>query len=120
MVVRVAPSPRLGGVASVGDLDITLEDLPEGGTLVRIDGELDLATVGKLEEALGRASKPLVIDMTQCGFLDSSALRVLLATATKAEGAVDLVAPDPGVRRVLEIAGLDTIVRIHSTVAEAL
>ena len=100
-------------------LRIQIESSPDR-ECVALLGELDLATVGKLEEALGRASKPLVIDMTQCGFLDSSALRVLLATVTEAEGAVGLVAPDTRVRRVLEIAGLDTIVRIHSTVAEAL
>jgi anti-sigma B factor antagonist len=107
-------------VASVGDLEITREDLPHGGTLLRIDGELDLATVSGLEEALERASAPLVVDLTHCGFLDSSAVRILLATVTEGDGTVALVAPDPRIRRVLEIAGLDTIVPIHSTVAEAL
>ena len=107
-------------MASTGDIQVTLEDLPQGGSVVHVDGELDLATANVLEDTLERASTPLVIDLTRCGFLDSSAIRVLIATATNARGAIGLVVPDPGMRRVLEIAGLDTLVPIHPTLAEAL
>jgi anti-sigma B factor antagonist len=93
---------------------------------MRVRGELDLATVSELENAVAdsRLSRPLVVDLTECSFLDSSAVRVLLATAAKAEEAgrleVAVVAPNPGIRRALEIAGVDTMLAMHSTLAEVL
>jgi anti-sigma B factor antagonist len=90
---------------------------------MRVRGELDLATVSELENAVAdsRLSRPLVVDLTECSFLDSSAVRFLLATAAKAEeagldGAV--VAPNPGIRSALEIAGVDTMLAMHSTLAD--
>ena len=108
-----------------GDIAVTVEALPKGGALIRVSGELDLATTPEVEKTLSEAdlAAPLVIDLTECGFLDSTAVRVLLATATKAGeagGKVSLVAPDPGVRRALEITGLGTILPIHTTLAAAI
>lgn len=111
-------------MASSGGVDITLEQLPAGGGLVRISGELDLATVSQLERIVDGTSlnAPLVIDLSECSFLDSSAVRTLLETGTKAEqagGHLSLVAPDQAIRRILEIAGVDTVLPVHATLAEA-
>jgi anti-sigma B factor antagonist len=111
-------------VASPGEVNIQVEQLPAGGGLVRISGELDLATAPELERVVdGATLKPrLVVDLTECSFLDSSAVRVLLETATKAEhagGHMSLVAPDRGIRRILEIAGVDTFLPVHTTLGEA-
>jgi anti-anti-sigma factor len=118
------PSPTLARVASPGGVDIQVEQLPAGGGLVRISGELDLATLPELERVVdGATLKPrLVVDLTECSFLDSSAVRVLLEAATKAEhagGHMSLVAPDGGIRRILEIAGIDTLLPVHTTLGEA-
>jgi anti-sigma B factor antagonist len=112
-------------MARAGDLEVTVEELPRGGTLVRVGGELDLATTPELERALADvdSTQPLVIDLTGCSFLDSSAVRVLLTTAKRAEtggGGAAVVAPDPGIRRALEIAGVATILPIHTSLASAL
>jgi len=110
-------------VAGVGDLDISVVELPEGATLVRVAGELDLGTVSKLEDALvgTTGAVRLVVDLTDCTFLDSSAVRVLLHEAAgRDDGTYAVVAPDPGVRKALEIAGVETMLPIYSTVAEAL
>jgi anti-sigma B factor antagonist len=111
-------------VARAGDLDITVEALAQGGSVVRVDGELDLATKQHLEEAVERAdpSGRLVIDLTACTFLDSSAVRVLMSTARSAQAAggnLSLVASDPGLLRVLEIAAVDTVLSVHATLDEA-
>ena len=108
-----------------GEIAIAVETLPKGGTLVRVSGELDLATAPEVEKRLSETdlAEPLVIDLTECGFLDSTAVRVILSTATRAGeagGKVSLVAPDPGVRRALEITGLDAILPIHTTLAAAI
>ena len=102
-----------------------MEELPRGGTLVRVAGELDLATTPELERTLSETdhASALVIDLTGCSFLDSSAVRVLLTSARHAQdagGSASVVAPDPGIRRALEIAGVATILPIHTSLAAAL
>ncbi len=89
--------------------------------VVRVHGDLDMATAPGLEEALEGAdvSKRIVIDLSGCTFLDSSAVRALVATARAAEpagGDVALVTRDPGILRVLEIASLDMLLPVHETV----
>ncbi len=84
-----------------------------------------MATSSELEAALERttAGRKVVIDLTECEFLDSSAVRVLImgaARAESAEGVLCLVAPDPRIGRVLEIAGLNARLAIHPTLEAAL
>ena len=102
-----------------------LETLPEGGAIVRVEGELDLATAPELENLLAGVNlgERLVIDLSPCTFLDSSAVRVLIMTIKDADergGAVALVAPDPGVARVHEIASVDKMTTVHPTLDAAL
>jgi anti-anti-sigma factor len=112
-------------VARAGELNITVQTLEQGSSVVRVDGELDLATKQHLEEAVegADASGHLVIDLTACTFLDSSAVGVLISTAHTAHavgGNLSLVASDPGLLRVLEIAAVDTVLPVHRTLDEAL
>lgn len=108
-----------------GELEVKVEGSPDGrATVVRVEGDLDMATCPELMEALERADpgQRTVIDLSGCTFLDSSAVRVLVATARAAESAggdVALVTKDPGILRVLEIASLESILRVHQTVESA-
>jgi anti-sigma B factor antagonist len=112
-------------VARAGDVEVTRETLPEGPVVVRVEGELDMATAGDFEDAIGDSEpdRRLVIDLSDCTFLDSSAVRVLVSTARAAgesRGQVSLVANDPGILRVLEIAGVDTMLPVHDTLDAAI
>jgi anti-anti-sigma factor len=112
-------------VARAGDVEVTLEALPEGTVVARVEGELDLATSPDFQEAIETTDpgSRLVVDLTECTFLDSSAVRVLTATARAADaagGSVLLVASDPGIRRVLQIAAIDTLLPVHETLDSAL
>lgn len=94
-------------------------------TLIRVEGDFDLATCSTLEEALAGANvgRRVVIDLTACTFLDSSAVRVLVHAARAAEAAggdVALVAQDPGILRVLEIATVESVLPVHEAVESAL
>ena len=100
-------------------------ELPDGGTLLTVEGELDMATAPQLEEALGDGGfeRRVVIDLTGCSFLDSSAVRVLVAAARDSEaagGTLSLVATDPGILRVLEISGVNTLLPVHPKLDAAL
>jgi anti-sigma B factor antagonist len=112
-------------VASANNLELVVESLPGNGNVVHVHGELDLGNVGELRQALTRAHSDgaLVVDLTDCSFLDSSGLRLLLETAKTREDegrGLVLVAPQGGVRRTLEIAGLDRMLPLHATLADAL
>lgn len=109
-------------MASAGDFELTTELLPNGGVLVRVNGELDLATTSQLEDALSNAPErgALVVDLTSCTFLDSTAIRILVTTARSERDGMSLVACDPGILRVLELARVDTLVPLHSTLEAAL
>jgi anti-sigma B factor antagonist len=83
-------------------------------------GELDLATAPEFEAAiLGalEAGRPVVVDLRQLDFMDSSGVRVLITAHAKAGDhgeRLTLVRPAPGgaVERILEIAGIDQALRM--------
>jgi anti-sigma B factor antagonist len=85
-----------------------------GGTRVRLSGELDIATAGRAEDELRRAEagEPdvLAVDLAGLTFMDSTGLRLIVAAASRARAAdrrlVVVRGPDP-VHRVLELTGLD-------------
>jgi anti-sigma B factor antagonist len=110
-------------VTRAGELEVTTETLSDGATVLHVEGELDMATSGALEEALDAADGGrVVIDLGPCTFLDSSAVRVLVSAARSAEESgreLSLVARDPGILRVLEIAAVDTMLPVHSSVDDA-
>jgi anti-sigma B factor antagonist len=106
-------------VERAGEFAVAVETAPEGA-VVAVTGELDLATSPDLERAIERTPPDarLVIDLTACTFVDSSAIRVLAARAHEASGAggtVAVVATDAGIRRTLEIAAMDTVLDLRDT-----
>ncbi len=85
----------------------------DGHVRVRLEGELDLATVAAAEEAIARARRetpgPLRIDLSEITFLDSSGLRLMLRihNLCEADGCALSITPGPrGVQRVFELAGV--------------
>jgi anti-anti-sigma factor len=82
-----------------------------GRTIIRVTGDLDLATAPELERellgALGGSSAEVVLDLAPVTFLDSSGLRAVLVGAreAKAAGRRLLVLPGDGqALRVIELA----------------
>ena len=107
-------------MAAPEQFDVRVETLQDGTAVVVVGGELDLATSLRFEDAIaaGRDAPHVVIDLTDCTFLDSSGVRALSMSARAASerGArLDLVASDPAVLRVLEITGIDSIAPVHAS-----
>ena len=82
----------------------------EDAMIVRLVGELDLAGADAMRRLAGWVEAhppglPLVLDLSDLTFVDSSGIRMLLETSTSVEP-VALFAPSPPVARVLDIIGL--------------
>jgi len=81
--------------------------------VLRLAGELDLATVPVFEEAreaLHGAYSAIVLDLSALEFIDSSGLRAVIAAQQLTEGAgarFEIVPGPPAVQRVFEVTGLD-------------
>ena len=60
-----------------------------GAFIVHVVGEVDLATAGEFEAAVSSgADTPgaLIIDLTECGFMDSTGISVLIRARTQPAG----------------------------------
>jgi anti-sigma B factor antagonist len=91
--------------------------------VVSLTGEHDLASSGRVREALEAAGKsPLtVLDLTAVEFVDSSILGVVVSAHREAEESgrrlVVVVGTEPStsVRRILDLTGLSGILEITET-----
>lgn len=95
--------------ASTQSLAVTGE-ARESALLVKLSGELDLAGATVMRQLTAWVDaqpdpSPLVLDLSELGFVDSSGLRMLLET-TVGERPVALLAPSAPVARLLELTGL--------------
>jgi anti-sigma B factor antagonist len=106
------------------DFDVRSETAPRGGAVLHVSGDLDLASAPRVEEAMSELNAdPVVIDLSECTFLDSAGMRVLLAGARQLADAgrsLRVVTSDPRILRVLEITAVDTLIAVHPTVEDAL
>lgn len=107
----------------VGDLTLTT-GTDGGASIIHVVGELDLSTIAALDAEL-KLSLPagrVVVILSECTFIDSSALRSLVRAqraVREGGGSLALVAPSQPARRVLEVAALDRFIPVFETVAEA-
>lgn len=75
----------------------------------KLKGEVDLATAGDLSELLKSATgsrDPIVLDLSEVSFMDSSGLRALLEGTglPRDTGPMVILDPSPQVRRLLDIS----------------
>jgi anti-anti-sigma factor len=103
-----------------GSLDVA-SSASDGAVIVTLRGELDLASVGALEERLStvelEAPARIVLDIVGLTFIDSSGLRVLLLANGRArESGRELVLTPStdAVQRVFEMTGAHDLLRFQS------
>jgi anti-anti-sigma factor len=97
-----------------------------GIAVLKVRGDIDLATVPALEAAIDEALIPkpigLVIDLSEVGFLASAGLQALVATHNNVSPSAQfaVVANSASTSRPIELTGLDQIFELYQTLAEAL
>jgi len=113
--------------------DLRLDEHPVGAierrgeaVIVHLVGELDLYNASEVRAALmevcAQSPERLVIDLAGVGFVDSTALGVLIEARTKLTNrrAFLLAAPGLETHRALQISGLDQHLSVHASVDDAL
>lgn len=97
-----------------------------GAPVVSVMGEVDLGTVGAfartLLDAAEDGSGEVIVDLTDCSFLDSRGLGALLATRGRLERSnrrLALVLSNPSLIRIFQITQADEQFEIHPTLAAA-
>jgi anti-sigma B factor antagonist len=94
------------------DFSVHVAPTADGGTDVAVFGELDLATVDKVEAALDRAIDApgrVVIDLRACGFIDSTGIGALVNAAWRLheqDRGLLIRGVKDRVMRILEITGI--------------
>jgi len=109
------PDPRHGKVRLV-ELNVSSR-FHDDHTIVTICGEIDLYTAPRLHSELAGLLADdmparVVIDMSGVEFCDSTGMNVLLSCLRRARergGELEIAAPKPAVRKILQVTGLDSV-----------
>jgi anti-anti-sigma factor len=95
----------------------------DDGLVLSVVGEVDIASVHELQEALRHADGDRVwIDLTGVDFIDSTGLTTLVLAHRRLDEPtrrLALICPEGSVRRVLEIAGIDRVIPVHVSLDDA-
>jgi anti-anti-sigma factor len=112
--------------------EATAARLDDGVRVIAVRGELDLSTAsdleGPLEEAISSGDASVLIDLSECEFIDSTGIALIVRAWQRldrtadgeGEGRVVICSDNNQVRRVLEITGIELSIPIHSGRDEAL
>jgi anti-anti-sigma factor len=112
--------------------EATAAQLDDGVRVVAVRGELDLSTApdleSPLEEAVASKDASVLIDLSDCEFIDSTGIALIVrawqrldrAADGEGSGRVVICSDNEQVRRVLEITGLELSIAIHGSRDEAL
>lgn len=109
------------------NLKINTRNVFTNAAMIDLEGEVDVYTAPQLKQQiinmLDNNILHVIVNLTNVEYLDSTALGVLiggLKRLRERSGTLDLVCPNPRIRRIFEITGLDKIFDIYSTEEEAM
>jgi anti-sigma B factor antagonist len=114
--------------ADIPQFEISSGPGPDDVYVVRVRGEVDMSHEEELRAELHSAveadAKGIVVDLTECEFIDSSAIRALLLSREEkgSDGGNEsfaVAASSEQILRILSVMGLDQVLPIEPTVEEA-
>ena len=92
---------------------ITCQELDENTNVISVEGELDLTTAPRLKwmllDSLQEGRKQLVVDLSLTGFMDSTALGVLVVVNRRLgeQARMAIVCSRSAVLKIFELSGMD-------------
>jgi len=98
------------------------ETLPNA-EILHVFGDADIATAPELENSINEIDTglPLIVDLSECGFIDTTAISVLVRAFKRLGDMFRIVVtPRSHIERVLDITRLPAIISVSSSLEEAL
>jgi anti-sigma B factor antagonist len=98
----------------------------ERTVVVAVSGDLDIATVPELTEAIQAAVRKepaaLIVDLSQVAFLASAGMSLLIAVHQEIgpSARFGVVADGPSTSRPLKMIGIDSVIDVYRSLEEAL
>jgi anti-sigma B factor antagonist len=114
--------------ADIPQFEINSGPGPEDVYVVHVTGEVDMSHEeelrGELRTAVAAEAKGIVVDLTECEFIDSSGVRALLLSreAQHADDGTErlaVAASSEQILRILSVMGIDRVIPIRPTVEDA-
>lgn len=109
------------------EFELTSAYLGGSAAVVTVAGELDVMTAPALRDEISRVAEAgaheIVVDLLKVPFVDSVGLGVLVDASKRAQsrgGVLRVVCDDRRIARIIEITGLDRVLRVHPTLRGAL
>jgi anti-anti-sigma factor len=102
---------------------VVIHDTLPNAEILHVFGDADIATAPELETSINGivSPLPLIVDLTECRFIDTTAISVLIR-AYKRLGSLFriVVTPQSHVERVLKITHLPAIISVTTSLKESL
>jgi anti-sigma B factor antagonist len=107
-------------------MEISSEKLADGIMKIQLSGRMDMQGTAAIETKFTayavRDNGAVVVDMSAVSFLASIGIRTLILSAKALQhrgGKIALFKPDAGVRKVLEMAGVDSLIPVCDSMESA-
>ena len=107
-------------------MELTTEQLADGIERINLTGRMDSAGTDQIAMRFTAltATRParIVVDMAQVPFLSSIGIRLLLSNAKALKqrgGRMVIASPQPMVKEVFEIVGMDSLIPVHADLDSA-
>lgn len=108
-------------------IELQVDNGTSGHTVIRVQGEIDLATAPELATALAEAvpiGRPIILDLSKVEFIDTSGVRVMLDARRQVNDhehtSLTVVAPpNSPSRRLLEMTELVAALAVVDTIDDA-
>ena len=112
-----APASGGDGVSPSVDVEHDPPDEPRFAVIVYLRGEHDLATAPQVSDAISKTSGSILVDLSDCDFVDSTIIGTLFdhARGIQRSGSVlEIVSPvGTNVARILDLVRMHELVRMH-------
>jgi anti-sigma B factor antagonist len=114
--------------ADIPQFEIASHRGPDDACVVTVRGEVDMSHEeelrGELRNAVASDAKGIVVDLTECEFIDSSAVRAVLLSreAQRPEQGAErlaVAASSEQILRILTVMGIDRVIPVRPSVEEA-
>ena len=107
-------------------MEIDAETVEGGITKIRLSGRMDVQGTSTIETRFTahavKDNAAVIVDMSGVSFLASIGIRALILVAKALEqrhGRIALLNPDAAVRKVLEMAGVDSLIPVCDSLESA-